>query len=244
MSDKPCILSSWVLSVFVIAFSIGSCTETNNVRDDKVKKEEFKLSSLAKNDIDELMEIHVRRARVHLRDLLLKLYKRNPRELKKSPYPTAEEDAERIFSRTTNWTFRELDGIQGTDAITLAFNDDYRGDRVFAFVMGMTSMVMASYHYKTEFFIYDSIDPQGLYNSARNIEIAVWKLEHNRNRNGELFLLSNSRPGEPSNLSYERLLGKLISLQDTMAEVISASANRTISKIIQRMATAVFLPIP
>lgn len=95
-----------------------------------MKKQEFKLSSLAKNDIDELMEIHVRRARTHLRDLLLKLYKRNP------------------------------------------------------------------------------------------------------------------RPGEPSNLSYERLLGKLISLQDTMAEVIAASANQTISKIIQRMATAVFLPIP
>ena len=228
----------------MIALCLGSCAETKSVRDDKIQKEDFKLSSLAKNDIDEFMEIHVRRARVHLRDLLLKLYKRNPRELKKSPYPSAKENAERIFSRTTNWNFRELDGVQGTDAITQAFNDDYPGDRVFAFVMGMTSMVMASYHYKTEFFIYDGIDPQGLYNSARNIEIAVWKLEHSRDRNGELFLLSNSRPGEPGNLSYERLLGKLISLQDTMAEVIAASANRTISKIIQRMATAVFLPIP
>lgn len=243
MSGKPFISSSWLL-VIVIIFCICSCAETKTVKEDKVKKEEFKLGLLAKNDIDELMEIHVRRARTHLRDLLLKLYKRNPRELKKSPYSTAEENAERIFSRTTNWNFRELDGIHGTDAITLAFNEEYRGDRVFAFVMGMTSMVMATYHYKTEFFIYDSIEPQGLYNSARNIEIAVWKLEHSRDRNGEFFILSNSRSGEPSNLSYERLFGKLISLQDTMAEVVAGSANRTISKIIQRMATAVFLPIP
>lgn len=47
-----------------------------------------------------------------------------------------------------------------------------------------------------------------------------------------------------ANISYERLFGKMIAMQDTMAVIVAGKTNRTISKVIQRMATAVFLPIP
>ena len=104
-------------------------------------------------------------------------------------------------------------------------------------------MVMSSYGYRTEFYLFDSADPQNLYNSARNIEIAVWKLGHDYDQNDELYLYSNSLPGELANLSYERIFGKLIALQDTMAIIIAGKTSRTLIKIIQRMATAMFLPI-
>jgi hypothetical protein len=71
----------------------------------------------------------------------------------------------------------------------------------------------------------------------------VWKLENNVDSKGELFLYSNSLPGEPANLSYERLFGKIIATQDTMAIIIADRTNRGIRKVIQQMATAVFLPI-
>ena len=90
----------------------------------------------------------------------------------------------------------------------------------------------------------DSVDPQKLYNCARNLEIAMWKLSNDRDSKGELFLMSNSSADEEiSNLSYERLFGKLIATQDNMAIILANKKQRGIKKIIQNMATAVFLPI-
>ena len=48
---------------------------------------------------------------------------------------------------------------------------------------------------------------------------------------------------EISNLSYERLFGKLIATQDNMAIIIADKNKRTIKTVIQKMATAIFLPI-
>ena len=62
-------------------------------------------------------------------------------------------------------------------------------------------------------------------------------------KNGELYLYTNSLPGEVPNLSYERLLGKLIATQDSIAIIIAGKTNRAIKTVIQTMATAVFLPI-
>jgi hypothetical protein len=105
-------------------------------------------------------------------------------------------------------------------------------------------MIMKSYNYKTKFYMIDSVDPQKLYNCARNIEIAMWKLSNDRDSKGELFLMSNAlSEKEIINLSYERLFGKLIATQDNIAIIMAGKKNRTIKTVIQRMATAIFLPI-
>lgn len=221
-----------------------SCNQARQEQDTDLPKKGFSVKSLGKSDINRMMDIHVVELRDQLRLLMDKLYKRNPRELKKSPFPTAEENIKRLFSRTSNWHFRDLNDVNGAEAIELSFAKDYQGDRIFAFVTGLSSMIMSSYNYKTDFYLYDSIDPQGLYNSARNIEIAVWKLSSSKDVKGELLIFSNSLPHEVANHSYANLFGKLTSLQDTMALIIANKTNRTISKVLQRLATAVFLPIP
>lgn len=104
-------------------------------------------------------------------------------------------------------------------------------------------MLMASYGDKTDFYISNKVDGQLLYNSARNIEIAVWKLSNNRDEHGDLFLYSNSLSNEEDYLSYARLFGKLIAIQDTMAIIMEDKNKRLIKKVLQNMATAVFLPI-
>ena len=215
----------------------------NTTTPDGPKESRFNIKSLGKSDIDDVLDVHVREARQYLRELMIKLYKRNPKELKKSQYQDMDKNLARVFDEIHNWKYEELNRQKSIDAIYLTFDDAYEGDRVFAFIVGLTSMIMAAYDNKTDFYLFDSIDPQKLYNSARNMEIAVWKLGHTTNENGELYLYSNSLPGEITNLSYERLFGKLVAIQDTIAIIIAGKTNRTIKTVIQSMATAVFLPI-
>ncbi len=222
---------------------ISACGHSQNRQGEGPGEKKFNIKSLAKSDIDTVLDIHVQEARSHLQELMIKLYKRNPRELKKSKYKTTRENIVRVFDLEHEWNFPELEGKNGADAIQLAFDNSFEGDRVFSFIVGLTSMLMASYEYKTEFYLFDTVDPQKLYNSARNIEIAVWKIEHDMDMNGELFLYSNSLPGEVTNLSYERLFGKLIATQDMIAIIIADKTNRVIKKVFQSMATAVFFPI-
>lgn len=215
----------------------------NTTTPDGPKEGRFNIKSLGKSDIDDVLDVHVREARQYLRELMIKLYKRNPKELKKSQYQDINKNLIRVFDEIHNWKYEELNRQKSIDAIYLTFDDVYEGDRVFAFIVGLTSMIMAAYDNKTDFYLFDSVDPQKLYNSARNIEIAVWKLGHTTNENGELYLYSNSLPGEITNLSYERLFGKLVAIQDTIAIIIAGKANRTIKTVIQSLATAAFLPI-
>jgi hypothetical protein len=102
--------------------------------------------------------------------------------------------------------------------------------------------VFLAYNGKTEFYLTDTLDPQRLYNSARNIEIAAWKLANARDAHGEPLLLSNEMADVP-NLSFEREFGKMIAYQDAMARIAAQRTNRTIRRVIQTLATAVFLPI-
>jgi hypothetical protein len=106
----------------------------------------------------------------------------------------------------------------------------------------MRSMLLHAYGDKVEFYMHDAFDPQKLHFLARNLEVAFWKLRHDRDAGGELYLLSNSLEGT-GDLSFERLAGKLISLQDHMAQVVADTTNRQIKNVVQRVASAVFFPI-
>jgi hypothetical protein len=214
------------------------------VRENKPIDEGTGVSQIAKSDIDNVLDVHIQESQKLLRELMIKLYKRNPRELKKSELKLTEEQLVRLFDLEHSWDFPEFEGKHDIELIRLTFNKDYQGDRVFAFVAGLMSMVMKSYNYKSEFYMFDTVEPQKLYNCARNIEIAVWKLSNNHDSNGEPFLYSNSLPGEEiTNLSYERLFGKLIGTQDNITTIMAGKKNRTVKTVIQKMATAVFLPI-
>ena len=201
------------------------------------------ISAFAKTDIDRVAEIHRQESFDHLRTLMEKLYRRNPREWKKAGQPSMERAITRAFDTGLDWRFPELNGKRGAECFYLAFQEDYQGDRVLAFIAGMATMVMASYNDKAELFVLDELDPQKLYNSARNVEIAVWKLSNTRDSRGELFLFSNETDGANRNLSFEREFGKLIAQQDTLARIVAEKTNRSVVRAIQSVATAVFLPI-
>ena len=235
-------LLKYLIIFLCISLNYGCNREV--VRENQPINKDSGISQLAKSDIDNVIEIHINESHRLLKELMSKLYKRNPRELKKSPYKIADENIVRLFDLKHTWDFPELEGTHDIESIRLVFNDEYEGDRVFAFVSGLMSMIMKSYNYKSKFYIIDSVDPQKLYNCARNIEIAMWKLSNDYDSTGKLFLISNSLSDDKiRNLSYERLFGKLIATQDNMAIILANKKQRGIKKIIQNMATAVFLPI-
>ena len=203
----------------------------------------FSMSDLVKSDVDSIAEVHLRESIASARLLMEKLYRRNPRELRKSDAGTPEAAVARAFDPRHAWRFAELSGLRGIDALQIAFRPEFTGDRVFAFGVGLGSMIATAYDDKSAFYLTDSLDAQRLYNAARNIEIAAWKLANARGANGELLLLSNEISAGSPNLSFEREFGKLIAYQDALALVMAQRTNRTIRRFTQGLATAVFLPI-
>lgn len=177
-----------------------------------------------------------------LRTLTKKLYKRNPHELQKTKDRTIESSLNQIFICPAVKSYEELEFKNSTEAILLGFEPGFKGDRIFAMMYGLYTMIHQSYNSKCELFMLDYLNEQNLYNSARNIEIFVWRLKTRHRENGRLFILSNSFKGQVKNLSYERIFGKLISLQDTMGQIVSRRTGRIIKEAVQ-FAGMAFLPI-
>ena len=167
------------------------------------------FSQLGKSDIDRLADVEMRENTQTLRMLMAKLYKRNPRELRKNTTVNAEEMATSVFENQHGWRFKEIGEAQDSSAIQQAFRPDYQGDRVMSLIVGLQTMLIKAHGGKTEFYITDSIEPQNIFNAARNVEIAVWRLSNARDDKGQLDLLTNQLNDHDRNLSFEREFGKL-----------------------------------
>jgi hypothetical protein len=201
------------------------------------------LKTLAKSDIDMVADAHLQQVEALVKELAIKLYRRNPRELKKAASATVDSRLRQLFNAERSLDFTEITHLQGVPAILLALEPDYAQDRVFPLLVGLLSMLRTSYGNQAEFFLLDSLDPQQLYNSARNIEVLVWRLKCRLDSQGRPLLLTNSLPDEQANLSYERLFGKLIAHQDMMAHIAAEKWNRVINRVVHSAATSVFLPV-
>lgn len=199
----------------------------------------FSVSNLAKAEADILTEINQREVMRSLRLLAEKLYRRNPLEFRKSGSDSPEQAVNRLFAQIAT----EPDGLGWEAGFRLAFREDFTGDRVQAYMAALVRMIGAAYEHKQEFYLLDQLHAQKLYNSARNVEVAVWKLANARQADGRLFLLSNSMEAEQQNLSFEREFGKVIALQDALALFIEDRTNRSITRVLQNVASFVFLPV-
>jgi hypothetical protein len=209
----------------------------------KGRQENFRLSQLGKSDLDFVVDANIKAQHEYLYDLTAKLYARNPGELRKVAGRSLEGRLEQLFRYSGPLVFEELQKKQGTEAILLGLDPAYAGDRVFAVMAGLTDMIRRSYGYNNEYFMLNQLDQQKLYNSARNIEVLVWRLKHRQDPTGKPLLLTSDTYDGVENLSFERLFGKMIALQDNLARITAQKNNRSITFVVQRAATWVFLPI-
>ena len=200
-------------------------------------------NQLGKTDFDRMADHEIRENIQSLRSLMIKLYKRNPVELKKSTSEDAEKMVNWVFNGNHNWNFEAINNVQGNEAIYLTFNEDFKGDRVLPFIVGIYTMLIKAHGGKKEFYLFDSIDPQLLYNASRNVEIAAWKLSNTKDATGKLFLVANEINAKENNLSFEREFGKIIGRTDFIAFTLSEKMERSITRIIQNLATGLLIPI-
>jgi hypothetical protein len=202
----------------------------------------FDPRQLIKTDINRVAETHQQHIFASLRRLADKLYKRNPREWRKTGAPSAEAAISRIFDEQHRWRFESLGNRRDLDALHVALHPEFRGDRVQALIVGLGSMVQSAFGDREVFYLLDDLEPQHLYNAARNVEIAAWKLATARDGQGQLLLLSNEL-GESSNLSFEREFGRIVGLLDVLSDVVEEETERTVTRVVQNLTTAVFLPV-
>ncbi len=208
---------------------------------DGQKETHYSPRYLAKTDIDRVIDADHAEVVAGMRRIAEKLYKRNPKEWKKSGQASREAAMTRLFAGSVD--FPELEGRQEGAAVLFALSLDYQGDRVLGVMAGLLGMVYASYENKSDFYMLDDLNEQKLYNCARNVEIAIWKMSSTRGASGELLLLSNELDPANPNLSFEREFGKVIGLLDLMSKIVADKKGRAVSRLTQSIATAAFLPV-
>ena len=203
----------------------------------------YELKNLAKSDVDLVTDEFIAESRRLVRELTAKLYKRNPAELGKTPGMTIEKRLALLQNTAGELNFVELAGRQETDALELVFNPHFDGDRVFALVVGLGGMLRHAYGYNEESFLFDSLEAEPLWASAHNVEVLAWKLGNNRRDNGDPWLITSEYRGVTDNLSFERLFGKLIVLQEMMARIAGDADDRRVTRAVHA-AGSVFIPLP
>lgn len=232
--------------LFVICGLLFACASNAPIAGKSIPQrgDRSAANQLAKTDFDRMADVELAENTQSLHNLMLKLYKRNPHELAKSTSDDAQKMTEWVFESALQhrWQFNEIGNKQGTDAIFLSFDANYQNDRVLAFIIGLQTMLAKAHGGKTDFYLTDKIEPQHIYNVARNIEIAAWKLSNARDAGGKLYLLTNEISDKDRNLSFEREFGKMIGRTDLYAIALAEKSQRLISRVVQSLATAAFLP--
>ena len=203
----------------------------------------YEVKNLAKSDIDLVADEFIDETRASVRELMVKLYRRNPDQLRVHPGMTISGRMAQLRVHDRRLDFPALGGRQGIDAMNLTFDPAFRGDRVFALVVGLGGMLRQAYGFKPEMFIPDRLNAAALLTSARNVEVLLWKLKNTRKPDGELYLITHEYRGVVDNLSFERLFGKLIILQEMMARIADDSDDRTVTGAVHAM-SSVFIPLP
>lgn len=241
------IKSTALKGAWILTCSLAVACSTNKPMTGKPIPERGDRSSanqLVKNDFDRMADVELEENTQSLKNLMLKLYKRNPNQLAKSTTDSAEKMVDWVFEGELQHKhlFKDIDHKQNTDAIFLAFDAGYQGDRVLPFIVGLHTMLIKAHGNKKQFYLTDNIEPQRIYNVARNIEIAAWKLSTARDASGNLYLLSNELNEKDRNLSFEREFGKMIGRTDLYAIALAEKSQRFISRVMQSLATAAFLP--
>ena len=218
------------LPLLVFCLTLGACGQ-------------YEVKNLVKSDVDLVADEFIAETRASVGQLLVKLYKRNPDQLHKNPGMTVEGRLAQLRVATGVLIFPELGGARGIDAMNLAFDPAFRGDRVFALVVGLGGMLRVAYGYRNEMFLFDSLDPEVLLASARNVEVLLWKLKNTRKPNGEHYLITHEYKGVVDNLSFERLFGRIIILQEMMARIAGDSDDRAVTGAVHAV-SKVFIPLP
>ena len=175
-----------------------------------------------------------------------KLYRRNPAEWRKTAgsREAALSLLENIMLSGQAWA--PLAGRRDVAALSLSLSPEFQGDRVAAFLIACSDTIVTAHGGKREFYYLDGVDPQHVYNAARNMETALWILNTRKDARGQPLLLGNEIGPDNRNLSFEREFGKIIGRLDFLAAYTTERYRRAAISYAQSWVAApllAFLPV-
>ena len=201
------------------------------------------FTNIAKTDIDIITELHVLNANEYVEELVIKLYKLNTIYINKNKKFDKVSDVIIDIFKEVDINKIDKTGKTNIDYILKGFDKNFSGDRIYFICKGLYGMINASYNYKKKFYLTDKkLNAQKLMNTTINIETLVWRLS-NTKMNGALIIKTNNIENGKTNLSFERLFGKLINNQENMSRIITSQQGRSVQKAAKRIVTSIFLPI-
>lgn len=207
---------------------------------------EFDSSELLQNEGNRVTMAAMQANHQSLMLLAEKLYRRNPSEWRKT---AATRDAALALLEgviRTQQTWVPLGGKRDITALSAALSQDFQGDRVAAFIIACADTIVTAHGGKREFYYLDGVDPQHIYNAARNMETALWILNTRRDARGQPLLLANELTPDSRNLSFEREFGKIIGRLDLLAAYMTERYRRAAISYVQSIVAApllAFLPV-
>ena len=206
--------------------------------------EDMSFDQLAQTDFNRTVTIAMRDNLDSLSRLLEKLYRRNPREWRKSGATDLDTAVrEGVKAIESGRTPTGLQGLRDIQILSVALDPQYQGDRVSAFVLGLADMIIQSHGGKTRFYVSDVLDARHVYNAARNVETAAWLLSSRTDANGEPLLLANEISVSVTNLSFEREFGQLVGRLDLVANLLDENIRRVGINYMQGLLFFNFLPV-
>lgn len=234
------------MAAATLLLALAGCASPPTDRGE-VRAEPMTSQDLIQSDVNRMATLGMRDNLVSIHLLADKLYRRNPKEWRKGGAASRETALqtlrESIESRQPWPALGERHDVQ---ALALALQPEFQGDRVAAFCHALADMIITAHGGKTSFHLLDGIDAQTVYNAARNVEIAVWLLAQRRDAAGRPLLLADEIGPQGRNLSFEREFGKIVARLDLLAEVTSEKYRRAVVSYVQSFVGGTllqFLPV-
>lgn len=208
------------------------------------------VKGIAKTSVDYALDAHLNATAEGLEALMRELYRLNPEELAKSPDSTIDERValvlpDRVYDELR---FGELNSHRGIEAMQLAFEPRFIGDRVFALMVGIVSQMRIAYNDKLEFFAFNRLDSENLENFANNLEIIRVSLKRRThpdgspllNHEGESQVLESGLPTPTAEQTLDRLVGH----QRVLVDITGGWRDRAHQVAVRTMGAVIMLPIP
>ena len=157
--------------------ALASCSSAPTPRG-AVQGAEFSSGELLQSEGNRITQNAMTANHRSLMLLADKLYRRNPAEWRKSAATRETALAQLELALLSAQLWAPLAGQRDVAALS----PDFAGDRVAAFIVACADTIVTAHGGKREFYYLDGVDPQHLYNAARNMEIALWVLNTRRRR--------------------------------------------------------------
>ena len=240
--DAAASLSALRVSVLsgLLALGLVACSSAPT-HHGEVEGESFHSRELLQSDSNRMATLAMKQNLESLFVIMDKLYRRNPAEWKKT---ATSREAAMTYVRIAimeRQPWADLQERRNVAALSLALSPGFAGDRVAAFIYAVADTIITAHGDKTSFTLIDGLDPQHVFNAARNLEIANWILNSRKAPTGQPLLLSNEMSEDARNLSFEREIGKIIGRLDLIADYTTERYRRSVIGYAQGLVAGPFM---